>query len=85
MKKIVAIVLLIFISGCSSKNKESVYIPDPQFIAKDKIITGSNKYNYQKVLTIEHEGHYYIIHDSGYGSSMIHSAGCPCRENFYDD
>ena len=36
--------------------------------------------NGETLITTHHDGHAFVIHDNGRGSSMIHHPGCDCLE-----
>ncbi|MBB76582.1 MAG: hypothetical protein CMJ75_18915 [Planctomycetaceae bacterium] len=34
----------------------------------------------ERLITVTHDRHRFVIHDNGYGSSMIHHPGCECGD-----
>jgi hypothetical protein len=70
------------LSGCSIESSPSS--PPPPESPKQLNISETKSYGSEEerwsehLITVEHDGHLFVIHNKGYGSSMLHHPGCEC-------
>ena len=79
-RTLLVLCLCIGIAGCSLKSDASAPVIDEKqyHIHTTKSYGREDTRFFERLYTVEHDGHHFVIHADGYGSSMIHSPGCAC-------